>query len=106
MSTIPEPAECMGTVPHGEHPFNGGMHCPGLLDPQRVISRKYIEAKTRPGYTARDILEIATYADGTASREVILSFPPGTPVTTPPETIDALHRAYQVGREDKAAETP
>jgi hypothetical protein len=27
-------AECMGTVPHGPHEFNGGMHCPGLTHPR------------------------------------------------------------------------
>lgn len=65
-----------------------------------MTTRKYIEAAPEPGYTARDIVEIT----GEEERRIVVSFPPGTPVFSVPETLDALRHAYEAGRADVLAE--
>lgn len=37
---VPERAECMGTVPHAEHTFNGGAYCPGFGDMENTTGEQ------------------------------------------------------------------
>ena len=67
--------------------------------------RSYIEAAPRPRYKARDVIE--TYVDRGGhpmTPQIVVSFPPGTPVETVPEVIDALRNAYLAGRQDAIAD--
>jgi hypothetical protein len=65
-------AECMGTAPHSEHTFNGGMWCPGL---DELLSGT--RAQDRPGWDdTLAVLEGTTQQRRATARQ--LAAPPVT----------------------------
>lgn len=67
-----------------------------------MTRRKYIYESPKPGRKDRAVLEYAGELDG--RERAILALPRDTPPEITMEILEAIRRAYEAGREDRASE--
>lgn len=66
--------------------------------------RTYIIRKNPPGFTGRTITEEQHHPDGTQQPRDVLALPSDIGSEALADTLTALRRAYEAGREDRSAE--